>query len=321
MDNLNAITVFVRVAEARSFTAAAERLGLTASAVSKAITRLEKELGVRLLHRSTRLVNLTNDGVGFFEHCREILASVEDAERAVTLAKASPHGRLRIQMPVGFGRRVVMPALRQLSQRHPALMVDAELSDRVADLAYEGFDAAIQIGQVSGDLLVAHEICRLRFTALASPGYLAQHGEPRTPDELDQHNCLAYVSPLTGGYRPWEFSRDGQTFSRRVSGRLNVNHADSLVEAATAGMGIVMISNFIAADAIKRGLLKPILSDFVAPGPKVHLVHLPSRVVSLKLRALREALDEAVAAFDQVLEPSSAAQASGQAPRPEYPAV
>jgi LysR family transcriptional regulator for bpeEF and oprC len=321
MDNLNAITVFVRVAEARSFTAAAERLGLTPSAVSKAITRLEKELGVRLLHRSTRLVNLTNDGVGFFEHCREILASVEDAERAVTLAKASPHGRLRIQMPVGFGRRVVMPALRQLSQRHPALMVDAELSDRVADLAYEGFDAAIQIGQVGGDLLVAHEICRLRFTALASPEYLAQHGEPRTPDDLDQHSCLAYVSPLTGGYRPWEFSRDGQTFSRRVSGRLNVNHADSLVEAAIAGMGIVMISNFIAADAIKRGLLKPILSDFVAPGPKVHLVHLPSRVVSLKLRALMESLDETVAAFDQVLEPSGATQASGQAPRPENPAV
>lgn len=302
MENLNALVVFVRVAEARSFTAAAERLGLTASAVSKAITRLEKELGVRLLHRSTRLVNLTNDGVGFFEHCRDILASVEDAERAVTLAKASPHGRLRIQVPVGFGRRVVMPALRQLSQRHPALKIDAELSDRVADLAYEGFDAAIHIGQPSGDLLVAREICRLRFTALASPGYLAQHGEPRTPDDLDQHNCLAYVSPLTGGYRPWEFSRDGQTFSRRVSGRLNMNHADSLVEAASAGMGIVMVSNFIAADAVRRGLLKPILSEFVAPGPQVYLVHLPSRVVSLKLRALMDALDEAVAAFDQVLE-------------------
>lgn len=306
MENLNALVVFVRVAEARSFTAAAERLGLTASAVSKAITRLEKELGVRLLHRSTRLVNLTNDGAGFFEHCRDILTSVEDAERAVTLAKASPHGRLRIQVPVGFGRRVVMPALRQLSQRHPALKVDAELSDRVADLAYEGFDAAVQIGQASGDLLVAREICRLRFTALASPDYLAQHGEPRTPDDLDQHNCLAYVSPLTGGYRPWEFSRDGQTFSRRVSGRLNVNHADSLVEAASAGMGIVMVSNFIAADAVRRGLLKPILTDFVAPGPRVYLVHLPTRVVSLKLRALMEALDEAVAAFDQVLEPSGA---------------
>jgi LysR family transcriptional regulator for bpeEF and oprC len=303
MDNLNALVVFVRVAEARSFTAAAERLGLTASAVSKAITRLEKELGVRLLHRSTRLVNLTNDGAGFFEHCREILASVEEAERTVTLAKASPHGRVRIQMPVGFGRRVVMPALSQLAQRHPGLVVDAELSDRVADVAYEGFDAAIQIGQVSDERLVVRPICRLRFTALASPQYLAQHGEPATPDELDQHNCLAYVSPLTGGYRPWEFSRDGQTFARRVSGRLNVNHADSLVEAATAGMGIVMVSNFIAADAIKRGLLKPILTDFVAPGPKVSLVHPPSRVVSLKLRALMDALDEAVAAFDQVLEP------------------
>ncbi len=303
MDNLNALVVFVRVAEARSFTAAAERLGLTASAVSKSITRLEKELGVRLLHRSTRVVTLTNDGTGFFEQCRDILASVEEAERTVTLAKASPHGRVRIQMPVGFGRRVVMPALRQLSQRHPGLVVDAELSDRVADVAYEGFDAAIQIGQVSDERLVARTICRLRFTALASPEYLAQHGAPATPDELDQHNCLAYVSPLTGGYRPWEFSRDGQTFSRRVSGGLNVNHADTLVEAAAAGMGIIMVSNFIAADAIQRGLLQPILTDFVAPGPKVFLVHPPSRMVSLKLRALMDALDEAVAAFGQVLEP------------------
>jgi LysR family transcriptional regulator for bpeEF and oprC len=302
MENLNSLVVFARVAEARSFTTAGQRLGLTSSAVSKAIARLERELGVKLLHRSTRLVTLTNDGAGFYERCREILATVEDAERALTLAKAAPHGRLRVQMPIGFGRRVVMPALRQLTQKYPGLLVNAELSDRVADVAYEGFDAAIQIGQVSDERLVARTLCRLRFTALASPDYLARHGEPRTPEELDQHHCLAYVSPVTGGYRPWEFARDGHVFSKQVSGSLNVNHADSLVEAAIAGIGIVMISNFIAARAIASGQLRPILTDYVAPGPKVYVVYPPSRVVSLKLQALIQVLEDAVSGIDQMFE-------------------
>jgi LysR family transcriptional regulator for bpeEF and oprC len=302
MDNLNTLVVFARVAESRSFTVAAQRLGLTSSAVSKSISRLEGDLGVKLLHRSTRLVTLTNDGASFYERCREILASIEDAERAVTLTKAAPHGRLRVQMPIGFGRRVVMPALRQLTQKYPGLVVNAELSDRVADVAYEGFDAAIQIGKVSDERLVARTLCRLRFTALASPDYLARYGEPKTPDELDQHECLAYVSPLTGGYRPWEFARDGQVFSKHVSGKVNVNHADSLVEAAIAGMGIVMISNFIAARAIASGQLKPILTEYVAPGPKVYVVYPPSRTVSLKLQALIEVLESAVSGIDQMFE-------------------
>jgi DNA-binding transcriptional LysR family regulator len=302
MENLNALVVFSRVAESRSFTAAAQRLGLTSSAVSKSIARLETELGVRLLNRSTRLVTLTNDGASFYDRCRDILALVEEAEGAVTLAQATPHGRLRVQMPVGFGRRVAVPALRELARKHPGLVVDVELSDRIADIAYEGFDAAIQIGQVSDERLVARTLCRLRFTALASPEYLARHGEPQTPDDLDHHQCLAYVSPITGGYRPWEFAKDGQSITKRVSGSLNVNHADSLVEAAIAGMGIVMISNFISANAITTGQLKPILTDYVAPGPKVYLVYPPTRMMSVKLRALIEALDQAVPGLDQVFD-------------------
>lgn len=302
MDNLNALVVFARVAETRSFTAAAERLDLTSSAVSKAVSRLEQELGVRLLNRSTRVVTLTSDGAAFFEQCRQILAAVEEAERSVTLSKGTPHGRLRLQMPVGFGRRVVVPALGRLARRYPGLVVDAELSDRVADLAYEGFDAAIQIGQVSDERLVARTLCRLRFTALASPDYLERHGEPVSPDDLEHHECLAYVSPLTGGYRPWEFSKDGQPYPRRVSGRLNVNNADSLLEAAIAGMGIVMISNFMAAEAISTGKLKPILTDYVAPGPKVYIVYPPSRTVSLKLRTMIDFLEEAVTGEEQVFE-------------------
>lgn len=305
MDNLNALVVFARVAETRSFTAAAERLCLTPSAVSKAVSRLERELGVRLLIRSTRAVRLTGDGITFFEHCRQILAAVEEAEHSVTLSKGTPHGRLRLQMPVGFGRRVVVPALGNLARKYPGIVIDAELSDRVADLAFEGFDAAIQIGEVSDDRLVARTLCRLRFTALASPEYLERYGEPAMPEDLKRHECLAYVAPLTGGYRPWEFRNEGQVSTLRVSGRLNVNNADSLLEAAIAGMGIVMISNFIAAEAISTGKLKPVLTNYIVPGPKVYIVYPPSRTVSLKLRTVISYLEDAVAGEELVFEDRS----------------
>lgn len=294
MENLNAIRVFVRVAEARSFTEAAKRLGLTSSAVSKAITRLEQELNVRLLHRTTRSVDLTNDGASFFDHCLQVLAQIEDAENVLNRATSSPHGRLRVHMPVGFGRRVIVPALSQFIEQHPALVLDAELSDRTVDLAYEGIDAAVHIGEPSDGRLIARKLCNLRFVACASPEYLARHGEPLTPDELDQHHCLAYVLMHTGRYRDWQFVRDGNVFSKTVSGRLNMNNAESLLEAAMSGLGIAMISNFIAADAIREGKLRCILTDYVGVGPQVSVVYLPGRNLSPKVRAFVDFLRDLI---------------------------
>jgi LysR family transcriptional regulator for bpeEF and oprC len=299
MDNLNALTVFAKVAETRSFTTAAQRLGLTASAVSKSISRLEQELGVRLLHRSTRLVSLTNDGASFFDRCRHILAEIDDAESALTLSKATPQGRLRVQVPVGFGRRVVVPELLRFTKQHPGLVVDAELSDRAIDLAYEGIDAAIQIGEPSDVRLVARKLCTLSFGACASPDYLARHGEPATPEELDRHHCLAYMLPMTGNYREWQFARNGQPFAKTVSGSLNMNNAESLLEAAVAGAGITMISDFIAAEALRTGKLKRILTDYVAPGPPVYVVYLPGRNLSPRVRAFIDFLTEVVAGMQQ----------------------
>jgi len=285
VENLNALRVFVRVAETRSFTEAAKRLGLTSSAVSKAITRLEQEMNVRLLHRTTRSVSLTNDGASFFDHCLQILAQIEDAENLLGRATSSPHGRLRVHMPVGFGRRVIVPALSRFIEQHPDLVLDAELSDRTVDLAYDGIDAAVHIGEPADARLIARRLCNLHFVACASPDYLARHGEPRTPDELDQHHCLAYVLMHTGRYRDWQFVKDGQPYPKTVSGRLNINNAESLLEAACSGLGIAMISNFIAADAIRDGRLRCILTDYVSTGPQVSVVYLPSRNLSPKVRA------------------------------------
>lgn len=299
MDNLNAIQVFARVAESRSFTAAATRLGLTPSAVSKSVSRLEAELGVRLLHRSTRLVTLTNEGANFFDRCRHILAEVDDAERALTSSTLTPQGKLRVQMPVGFGRRVVAPALLGFTQRNPALVLDVELSDRAVDLAYEGIDLAIHIGPLTDTRLVARHLCNLSFAAYASPDYLARHGEPMEPSELEQHNCLAYVFPMTGNYRAWQFRSEGRTYSKVISGNLNLNNAESLLEAAVAGAGITMISNFIASDALRAGLLRRILTEYVAKGPEVHAVYLPGRHMSAKVRTFIDFLLELVSSFDQ----------------------
>ncbi|VWX61192.1 LysR family transcriptional regulator [Burkholderiales bacterium 8X] len=299
MDNLNSLQVFARVAESRSFTAAAERLGLTPSAVSKSISRLEAELGVRLLHRSTRLVSLTAEGTNFFDRCRHILAEIDDATRALSSSNQLPQGRLRLQMPVGFGRQVIAPALLRFTAQNPGLSVDVELSDRVVDLAYEGIDVAIHIGPLLDSRLVARHLCNLSFAAYASPAYLARHGEPRTPEELDQHHCLAYMFPMTGNYRPWQFKKDGRTFSMTMSGGLNMNNAESLLEAAVAGAGITMISNFIAAEALRSGRLKRILTDYVAKGPEVHAVYLPGRHMSAKVRTFIDFLVELVAGFEQ----------------------
>ena len=298
MRNLNALLVFVKVAETRSFTLAAQRLGLTSSAISKSIARLEQELGVKLLTRSTRLVNLTGEGASFFERCQQILTEIENAETAVTSSTATPKGRLRLQMPVGFGRRVVVPKMWEFTQRYPELTVDIELSDRLVDLNYEAVDAVIHIGPVIDDRVVVHKLCSLSFAAYASPNYLAKHGIPKSPDDLDHHQCLAYLRPMTGDHREWKFMKDGKDFSRVVSGALNINNAETLLEAAIAGAGIVMVSDFIAGNALRSGKIQRILSDYVVAGPEVSVLHLPRSTLAAKVRVLMDYLKTIIEDID-----------------------
>lgn len=297
MWDLNGLRVFSRVAETLSFTRAGESLGLTASAVSKAMTRLEEDLGARLLHRTTRSLTLTSDGASFLERCRSVLAEIADAEAALTHTRTLPQGRLRIQMPVGFGRRVVMPALQGFSRTYPGIVVDVELSDRITDVIHEGLDATVTIGSPVDSRLIARRLCHLSFHAVASPAYLAERGEPTTPDELDGHDCLAYVLPQTGRYRDWTFMRDGQRWLKSPSGRVNVNNAESLMEAAIAGMGIVMLSTFITAAAVRSGELRPVLRDYEGVGPEVFVAYPPNRNLSARVRAFVDFLAELMPAY------------------------
>ena len=286
MRDLNALRVFVRVAQLKSFKAAAASLGLTSSAVSKSITRLEAEVGVGLLQRTTRSVGLTEDGAIFFDNCKQILGGIEQAELLLSRATAGPYGRLRIHMTEGFGRRVVFPTLGAFLEQHPNLTMNVELSDRVVDIASEGFDVDIRIGEVADSRLIARLLGHLIFVVCASPAYLKRHGEPKKPEDLDRHNCLPYSQIHTGRPREWQFQENGRVYGKTVSGSLHASNSEALLVAAISGLGVVSVSQLIASDAIAAGKVTPVLTKYAAPGPPVHAVYLKGQHVSRKVRAL-----------------------------------
>ncbi len=296
LDSLHSIVVFVRVAEARSFTLAARRLGISQSGVSRAVSRLEQKLGVRLVARTTRSVRLTEEGAALLASCRHVLAEVEDAEALIGRRLARPAGRLRLQMPIGFGRCVVAPLLTELRARYPDLVFDIELSDRAADLVEEGLDAVIRIGELTDSRLIARKLCDIRYVTVASPAYLARHGEPRTPQDLADHACLAYFVPFSGSYRDWDFSAGKRRLSVPVAGTFNVNNAQMLLDAAIAGAGITAVASFIAFDAVKAGQLELVLRDHAPPGASVSLVYAERRYQSPRVRVLVDFLTQRIAA-------------------------
>ncbi len=293
-DLLHGMSVFVCVAEARSFTGAATRLGLSPSAISKAMGRLEARLGVRLLYRNTRNLSLTDDGSAFLQHSRHILGEIEDVQSALNRRRMKPRGRLRLHMPPAFGRRVVMPLLARFADDNEELAIDVELSDRMPDLTDEGLDAAIRSGELADSSLVARKLCDIRYVSVASPAYLRAFGEPRTPADLDAHRCLGFYTPHTHRYREWRFVSDAASFSKPRHGRLNVNSAEALLDAAVAGAGIARIATFIAAEPIRSGLLHPVLKEYITPGPTVWLVHTARRFVSLRVQSLVDFLTERI---------------------------
>lgn len=294
--NLTSIAVFVRIAETLSFKAAANQLGMSGPAVSKAIARLEQHLGARLLHRTTRSVALTADGLAFLERCRRILEDVQEAEELLTSRRLNLRGRLRVQMPLGFGRHVILPEMSRFLESYPELSVEVDLSDRVVDFADEGLDLAVRIGPVTDTRLIAKKIYGIRFVTCASPSYLAKHGTPRKPEDLARHQCLPYWMPQIGKHREWPFAQHGVRFETVVSGRLNVNNSEALVDAAIAGEGICSVATFLAVDAVKSGKLKVVLKDFVTEGPPVSAVYLPSRHLSARVRAFLDFLATVVPA-------------------------
>ncbi len=287
MDRFHSIAAFVRVVEAGSFAGAAERLGVSVSSVSRQVSELEAHLGARLLNRTTRRLSLTEPGRAFHERSVQLLADLEEAEASAGAGTVTPRGTLRVSCGVSFGVSYVAPAMGAFMARYPALRLDVELSDRVVDLVDEGFDAAVRVGAIGGQNLVARKVGATRLVCCASPSYIARHGEPRTPEDLARHACLLYQ------YAPqrdtWSFTdRQGRERKVRVSGPFNSNNGAFLAALARDGIGIANEPDFIVGPDLRDGRLVPVLCNFKPVTSGIHVVYASRRHLSAKVRAFAE---------------------------------
>lgn len=286
MDNLPAMAVFARVAEAKSFSRAAERLGVSKSAASKHVAGLERALGARLLNRTTRTLSLTEVGAQFYEHCARMLAEAEAAELAVSRLKAEPRGVLRVSTPAAFGRLHIASAIPDFLARYPEIQVEMVMNDRPIDLAEEGFDVAIRLTAEPAPGTVARRLAPIRWVVCASPGYLQRHGTPRAPRDLAGHNCLFYS--FLNRTADWRFKgRDGEA-RVRVTGNFTVNNSVAIRETLLKGLGVGLMPTFTVGVDLERGVLKQLLPGYRPQGPygsDVYAVYLPSRYVLPKVRA------------------------------------
>lgn len=285
MADFRALAVFVKVAERLSFVQAARDLGMTQSGVSNAINRLESELGVRLLARTTRSVGLTDDGAAFLDRCRQILFSLEEAEQVLSHARLKPSGRLRVDMPVSFGRIKIVPLLPEFRTAYPEVQLALSFTDRYVDLVGEGIDVAIRFGALADSSLIARRFTRTQFGVVGAPRYFAAHGRPRRPEDLLRHNCLAYVIREIGVVRQWQFRRGGAGFTVTPRGDMSFDDGAALCATACAGFGLAQLHDYYTDEAIASGRLEPVLRKFSPPIDPISLVYPPTRHLSPKVRA------------------------------------
>lgn len=284
MDKLRLMESFVRIVDEGSLTAAARRQGTSLAATVRGLAALEGHLGVRLLNRSTRRIALTDEGRGYLERCRRILAEVGEAEAALNARIDRPEGRLTLTAPVMFGRLRLAPVVAEFLAAHPAMSADLMLLDRVVDLLEEGIDLALRIGRLPDSSLVALPLGSLRRIVCASPAYLARAGRPAHPAELAGHRCIRF-SGLPGG-EEWRFPE--ATGAVTVSGPLTTNQLDVAVDACISGLGCGRFLSYQVSAALADGRLQALLVDFEPPPVPVNLVYPHSRLVSARVRAFVE---------------------------------
>jgi DNA-binding transcriptional LysR family regulator len=282
MDKLDAMNAFARVVAAGSYAEAARRLGLTRSAVSKAVTELEQLLGVRLLDRTTRKVTATEAGRAYYERVTGILADVESTESAVSRLHEEPKGLLKINAPMSFGTLYLGPAIAEFMVAYPELRIELLLNDRFIDPVEEGVDVTVRIGALPDASLIARRLAPARRVLAASPAYLKTHGTPRTPEELTQHRALTFGNMQA--VQRWELSRGGETFNVPVTSCLCSNNGDVLRAVALNGNGILLLPTFLVGPDIAAGKLKIVLPDYEPAGLGIYALYAPNRYLAAKTR-------------------------------------
>lgn len=288
MDKLVSMRVFVQVAELGSFTAAAERLDLSKTMVTKHVMRLEQDLAVRLLNRTTRRLHLTEAGQAYRERCTRILADIDETEQVVGCLSVVPRGTLRISAPLSFCGSQFMAVVVDYLARYTDVSIDLVLNDRLVDVVEEGYDLAIRIGPLADSNLVAQPLSQARMVVCGAPAYFERRGVPRQPLELTRHCCLSYSYWST--HTEWRFERKGQIIAVRTASNLRVNNGEALREAALGGHGIVMLPYFLIAENLKTRQLQPILEDYQLPPLPVSAVYPHRQYLSAKVRTFIESL-------------------------------
>jgi DNA-binding transcriptional LysR family regulator len=282
MSQIDRMRVFLRVAELSSFSAAAVSLGLPKASVSTAIQQLETELGARLLHRTTRRVSLTQDGQLFFERAQDLVAELDELTGLFQREGAAIHGRLRVDMPVGTARDVIIPRLPELLAAYPGLEIELSSTDRFVDIVREGFDCVLRVGVKADSSLIVHTLGHYRIINCAGRGYIERHGSPRTLDELREHRLVHYVSTLGSPADDFEYVEHGDIRSIPMHGAITVNNSGAYLAACLAGLGIIQVPAVGVRAQLESGELVELLPEFrAAPMPVALLYpnrrHLPRR--------------------------------------------
>ena len=291
MDRFENMNAFVRVVEAGSISAAADRMDVAKSVISRRLKELEAHLGVELFHRTTRQMNLTDSGRAFYQQSVRILADILEAEHATSQFHGALKGNLKVALPLSFGLMHLGPAINEFLQAHPEIEFDLDFNDRHVDLLVEGFDLAIRIASLPDSSLVARRLAPIQTVMCASPAYLKRMGTPQSPQELIQHRCLVYN--LIGNLENWNvFDATGQLIKTRITPYLKASNGEFLRDAAVAGMGIVLLPTFIVYQEIERGALMPIMTNYHYSQLAAYAIYPQTRHLSQRVRAFVDFLVE-----------------------------
>lgn len=294
MDRIQAMQIFMRVAEAGSFVRAAETLSLPSSTVTSSIKGLEKYLQVRLLNRTTRRVSLTPEGVQYLGQCREILSLIEHTEASLTESVKRPQGRLRVDMPGGIAQFIVMPNIKDFYRRYPDIYLMLGVSDRQVDLVQEGVDCVVRTGELNNSTLVARPLGRFRWVTCASPDYLNEYGIPETPAELQQHRAIHYFSGSTRRANELHFVRGNETLFVPVNGNAAVNETGLYIKMCLEGGGLAQLAESIVSEHLQKGALVEVLADWRPPSVPVTLLYPHQRFLSPTVRAFADWIAEII---------------------------
>jgi len=292
MNKLDVMQIFVRVAELSSFTQAADSLGMAKGGISSAVNSLEALLGTRLLHRTTRRVQLTQDGMAFYERCKDLLADMEELETVFLQDTTTLSGRLRVDMPSSLAKRIVIPSLPTFLRAHPKLEVELSSTDRRVDVVREGFDCVLRIGTLTDSTLIARSLGRVKLINCASPAYLEQYGIPRTLEDLSQHHLIHYVSVLGTKSPGWEYFDGETTHYLPMQGVVTVNNADAYQAACLAGLGLIQVPEAGMREHLQRGSLVEVMPQFPAETMPVSLIYANRRHLSKRVQVFMAWLTE-----------------------------